>query len=495
MKKSWLGDVSPPNSMDSFSQGSIMRSLITSSDFSNVSGFLLNDDIDTDKTITPRNMPVSRNLTFKMANPNKSTNATFSIDMESPMKEFGVENVDISLTKSTEDLEKNSDLTFDCLKGNHDVTTIVQSTPIHSADVNGVEGRTKTFEIPNMTPLSPNMNDDFEDDDDDIVPIRKFKSKRVLHDIDAKRESLEDQYEFLLNEETIKLSTRVCGQNKNEMNATLVKSEHSNETEFDQMLDSLCVNTLENKQILHSLNNYRQKYPFNSNEKKQSENHIEKSYKMTLSSEGDRLLKRERLYDNINIEEMSNQILEKEPCDNNTPENHDDRDRFKTIKLNRKPRNGMVDVNSEPIMMHSSTSSSSLSSENIVHQNKGKSHQENHPDNFAFKKPVPSKLSKFGFSKLQSSELSRNEWKFSHKANSIDNLDNTSKRSNNEISGSSQNVSSLGVKSKSINNLLYSKTFGYGGSRTDLKLKPAPKSGYQSQSDNNKVTLILLIAF
>jgi hypothetical protein len=294
MKKSWLGDVSPPNSIESFGNASIMKSLITSSDFSNISGFLLNDEMDPEKTITPKNVTVNRSKTFRMVN--ISNNATFSIDMESPMKEFGVENVDINLTKSIEDFEKNSDLTFDCLKGSHD-STIVQSTPIHPVTVNSDEIRNnRTFDAPNWTPV--NLS---EEEEDELVPIRKFKSKRILHEDDAKRESLEDQYEFLLNEETIKLSARMC---KGEQSATLVKSEQFNEKEFDNMLDSLCVSNTENAeshQINQSLHNFRQKYNVMNNDKKQSDSQPEKR-NMFQSTDNDRLLKRGRLYDNINIE-------------------------------------------------------------------------------------------------------------------------------------------------------------------------------------------------
>jgi hypothetical protein len=488
MKKSWLGDVSPPNSIESYGNSSIMKSLITSSDFSNISGFLLNDETDLEKTITPKTMTVNRSKTFRMINSNISNNATFSIDTESPMKEFGVENVDTNLSKSIEDLEETTELDFDCLKGNHD-SSLVQSTPIHQVTENKNERiNNRTFDAKDWT-----LNTSKEDA---LVPMRKFKSKFVFQDDDGKRESLEDQYEFLLNEETIKLSTRMC---KGEQNVTLVQSEDFNEKEFDNMLDSLCVSIpekSENHQISQSLSNIRQKYSVSNNDKKQIASQVEKS-NIIQSPEKDRLLKRGRLYDDINFEGTE------QSYDKNTngakeilPNFNDniDEDRFKTIKLCRKTRNEMADVDpnfeNKFIQDVNPISISSKSEINLQQNHVRNSQNVNlHGDSFAFKKPVPSRISKFGMSKPKT-DLDKNEWKYSHKANSIDNLDNTSKRNNCETSGGSQNVSKLGVKSKSINNLLYSKTFGYNGSRTDLKLasKSGLKLNYQQQVyDDSKV--------
>lgn len=493
MKKSWLGDVSPPNSItDTFSQESIMRSLITSSDFSNISGFLLADELcgDGDKTITPRNPPV-RNATFRLSTANRSgSNATFNVDVETPMKEFGVENnVDIELNQSTEDLGK--DLTFNMLTLKDMNATIVQSTPINSTVAGDREHR--AYETLDLTPINGNNNDNndnthnvtiaaADEDDDEVVPLRNFHQRR-LREAEKKRESLEDQYEFLLNEETIKLSARMCGAQDEHVN-DLTQSVHAaEEQEFDKMLDTFCVeipksvaNAQKSQQLI--MRDLHERYPLKGSDKV-------RKYEIDIDQEpqppvnhisNDRLLSRGRVYDDFMAQQLQQQQEESE-LEPEPPST--DPDRFKTMKINRKPRNGAIEVPAEPTTSCSSTSSNSASSESILthqqqqrnYQTTNNNHQQHHAEdvNLTFKKPVPSKLSKFGFAK-QPTDISRNEWKYSNKASSIDNLDNRKTTKLSQIcSSSSSNVSALGVKSKSINNLMNSNNFGYAGSRSDLK--------------------------
>lgn len=471
MKKSWLGDVSPPNSVSDFSQESIMRSLITSSDFSNISGFLLNDELDVDKTITPRNVPV-RNATFRMSNAKRSgNNSTFCIDVETPMKEYGVENVDMQLNQSTEDLGK--DMTFNMLTLRDLNATIVQSTPIN--EVNSRDNRNQILDMNNLTPI----NNVEEDEDDEVVPLRNFTSKR-LREAETKRESLEDQYEFLLNEETIKLSARVCGSQEKDLNKVLPNTVNSDEQEFDKMLDTFCVeipqSVVANAQKTQLMKDLHERYPLKGSDRRKYEIDIEQEQPANTNHiSNDRLLSRGRLYDDFIAQQMASDeisaAIAADSTSNDSEKPSPDPDRFKTMKINRKPKNGVIECNAEPTTSYSSTSSASASSDSILIQQKQEVNRQenNHTEEFAFKKPVPSKLSKFGFSKP--TDISRNDWKYSHKASSIDNLDNRNQKSSlsNIGSSSSSNMSTLGVKSKSINNLMNSNSFGYAGSRTDLK--------------------------
>lgn len=489
MKKSWLGDVSPPNSMDTFNQESIMRSLITSSDFSNISGFLLNDEHDVDKTITPRNVPV-RNATFRLSNAKRSGNSTFCIDVETPMKEYGVENVDMELNRSTDDLAK--DLTFDMLTLRDMNATIVQSTPINSTDANSRDNRNPIIDMNNLTPINP-QNSVEEDEEDEVVPLRHFLSKR-LREAETKRESLEDQYEFLLNEETIKLSARVCGSQEKDLNKALPNSVNSDEQEFDKMLDTFCVeipqSVVANAQKTQLMKDLHERYPLKGSDRRKYEIDIEPDQPANTNHiSNDRLLSRGRQYDDFMAQQIANEtnvvVASDSTTSNDLAKPTPDPDRFKTIKIARKPKNGVIEYNAEPTTSYSSTSSASASSDSIlIQQKRDVNHQgKNHSEEFTFKKPVPSKLSKFGFSKP--TDISRNDWKYSHKASSIDNLDNRNQKSSlsNIGSSSSSNMSTLGVKSKSINNLMNSNNFGYAGSRNDLK-NNRNYSKYQNNGNN-----------
>lgn len=509
MQRSWLNDVSPPGSictsMDFQNVDSnMLNSLITSSDFSNVS-FLLNSTegnetlrkmnatVTIDNNITPT-QSLTRNLMDFTFNVNKKvpTNTTFTADVESPLKEFGVENVDFKLNDSTEDLGKN--LTFNAHEnGNLNWEkiqqlnkTIVQSTPIHDCDENFVKSFDHT-----MSPIS-SLQAAVDDDDDTEVVIRNLKSRNLVNDLTMEdyRNSMEDQCEFLLNEETIKLSSRVCGSDTIEcldLKTALIYSADAGK-EFDKMLDSFNVKkSLESEKLLQSVDSIKQRHSL-INFEKQREDKLKmednKTQYDTMNVSGERLLRRSRLYDDVNLQlqkqqtetvstESAKEEIELE-ADNIVDKSN--RDRFKTIKLNKKLHTGMVVVDVEPPQDSEDTSSTSPGT------NKEKRNQINQQkqEDVEFKKPAPgpSKLSKFGFSRP--TYRSRNDLNLPLKANSTDSLDNDEPRARPKLK------SPMGVKSKSIHNLMFNggniatQNGNRMGSYSNLRLIPG---GARSQSN------------
>lgn len=511
MQRSWLNDVSPPSSICTSmdfqnTDSNMLNSLITSSDFSNVS-FLLNANegestqkINATITVTPTRS-FTRNLMDFTFNVNKTscipTNATFIADVETPLKEYGVENVDFHLNDSTEDLGKN--LTFNARDVNMTWNkiqdhqnqlnnTIVQSTPIHNHESGEIIAQ--SFDH-TMSPIS-SLRAAIEDDEYNVV-MRNIKSRKLVDDItvDDYRNSLEDQCEFLLNEETIKLSSRVCGGDTFDLKTALIQSTDAGK-EFDAMLDTFNVKkSLESEKLLQSVDNIKQRHSL-INFEKQREDKLKqreeveidnKTQYEAMNKSSERLLRRSRLYDEVNIQLQKQQIetvsfesakpFEADCEQSNSEINIDknNRDRFKTIKLNKKHQSGMVVVDTEPQVQPEIVESSSTSP-GTNKDRRNQLNQQKQDGNDEFKKPATglgaSKLSKFGFSRP--TYRSRNELNLPLKANSTDSLDNDEQ----PVKYVESNLKSpMGVKSKSIHNLMFSGNNGARmGSNNNLRLIP-----------------------
>lgn len=253
MQRSWLNDVSPPSSigtsMDFQNNDTMLNSLITSSDFANVN-FLLNGSVvennieqtrrvinnntynrETIATPTAVNNPnnISQNLMNFTFDVNKTItngqpNATFGIEKtriinnnnnnhtfvtaavtdSEPIKEVGIENTDIQLNSSTEDVGKNltfnkydCNLTWDELHGIQNLNnTIIQSTPVHNPDndYNKMLRNIKDFDD-TISPISSlnaqncvdqNNFNALDDDEDDEILLRNIKGKCILRKINFK---------------------------------------------------------------------------------------------------------------------------------------------------------------------------------------------------------------------------------------------------------------------------------------------------------------------
>jgi hypothetical protein len=528
MQRSWLNDVSPPSSIctsmdfQNCDNNNMLNSLITSSDFSNVS-FLLNGHEGNEATrkanatITINNVTPTRSLTrnlmdftFNVINKTTTvpTNATFTADVESPLKEFGVENVDFQLNDSTEDLGKN--LTFNTHKnGDGNMTwdkiqdhqnqmnnTIVQSTPVH----NNIDGEHfgKNFDH-TMSPISSLRAAIDEDDDDAEVVIRSLKTRKLVNDItmDDYRNSMEDQCEFLLNEETIKLSSRVCGGDTFEcldLKTALIQSTDAGK-EFDKMLDSFNVKkSLESEKLLQSVDNIKQRHSL-INFEKQREDKLKKNdgeliidnktQYDAMNKNSERLLRRSRLYDDVNLQlqkqqtetvtnESANVISEDHHHDQDPSDlasetvviDKNNRDRFKTIKLNKKLQSGMVVVETAAATSQDEVAAANAEpSSTSPGTNKERRNQLNQrkQEDVEFKKPAFG-ISKFGFSKP--TYRSRNDLNLPLKANSTDSLDNDEPPPPRSHIGSNLK-SPMGVKSKSIHNLMFN---GNGGTQNGTRI-------------------------
>ena len=468
----------------------MLNSLITSSDFSNVS-FLLNrnEANDTikqqDATVLVPKHRASRNLmdfTFDVVNSNAApSNATFVADVESPMKEFGVENVDITFNDSTEDLSKN--LTYDAHTNGINLTwdkiqseankTIIQSTPVQSSTGDIV---VKSFDH-EMSPISSRNEEN--------IPLRR----KFDVTIDDYRNSMEDQCEFLLNEETIKLSSRVYGGSTFEvldLKDALIHSDTANEKEFDAMLDSFNVKkSYEGERLLQSVDNIKQRHSLINFEKQREEKQKKeidsdnKAQYDTMNKSNERLLRRSRLYDDVNLQLQKQQtespvdetLTNNKNIENNTEtEDKNNRDRFKTIKLNKKLQSGMVIVDVEPKECENNSISPGTNKENRNQINQNKQEE------IEYKKPAPvaaSRLSKFGFSRP--TYRSRNELNLPLKLGSTDSLDNND-------TGSSNMKSPMGVKSKSIHNLMFN---GNSGTQNGIRMGSYSNLRLDSRSQSN----------
>lgn len=532
MQKSWLLDVSPPSSictsMDFQNCDNMLNSLVTSSDFTNVS-FLLNGTDADKRNIMNNTIVIDRNATLTANNPanltrnlmdftfnvpaRKPTNSTFITDSEPPIKEIGIENADMQLNTSIEDFGKNltfnkydgdcANMTWDKVQQIH--SAVVQSTPVHNSnndEMHDVKLK-KNFEDDTLSPISSfhaQIVDDDEDEQNNEVLVRSMKSRKLIDQIrmDEYRNSMEDQCEFLLNEETIKLSSRVCrGETFDCLDENALKnSSVDDEKEFDKMLDSFSVKkSIESEKLLQSVDSIKQRHSLINMEKqredkKQHESDNREKYEsMTKSSE--RLLnRRSRLYDDFNSQlqkqQQQNGNAENDSTVANGAENHaevidkNDRDRFKTIKLNR-PRlsTGMVIIDTEDkeIPQNEVSPGSNKERQNQINQQK---QEEVDKD---FKKPAPvSKLSKFGYGLPRPSYSSRSNLNLPLKASSTDSLDNDCESFKTIPPAKKPEVSNLkspmGIKSKSIHNLMYGAQQG----RIQSNLKQSSEIG-KSQSN------------
>lgn len=482
MQKSWLNDVSPPSSictsMDFQNVDNMMNSLITSSDFSNLNFLLDGNDAnnkDINETITFENVSPTKNLTRNLMVMDSTYDATkrdllrgsttFIADSE-PMKEFGINNADITLCDSSENINGSKNLTYNAYTNNGNLTwdkiqehqnmmhaTIVQSTPVHQySDDDRLK---KTFDH-TMSPISRSQITDENDEVAEVV-IRSLKGRRLVNDvtIDDYRNSMEDQCEFLLNEETIKLSSRVCGD-------TIDTLEMKSEKDFDKMLDTFNVKkSLESEKLLQSVDTIKLRHSLINFEKqreeklKKDDDSDNRTQYETMSKSNERLLRRSRLYDDVNLQ-LQKQQNETHDANTQDPngEDQDDiidksnRDRFKTIKLNKKLQSGMVIVNDEaegPVDESSTSPGANKERQNKLNQKT----QESEDVEFKRPLPAPSRLSKFGYSRP--TYRSRQDLNLPLKANSTDSLDNDEPRT----SAHSNLKSPMGIKSKSIHNLMY----------------------------------------
>lgn len=583
MQRSWLNDVSPPSSictsMDFQNNDNMLNSLITSSDFTNVS-FLLNGSVhenvnninnnninnnnmnerrlngtvtvnrvnNATVTIEP-NANVSRNLmefTFDVNKTitNEDAGTTFIADSEPPIKEFGIENADIQLNSSTEDVAKNltfnkydcNNLTWDKIQNHHVNATVVQSTPVHSSENANQNHLRKEFDD-TISPISSFYAQALnEGDDEGEIILRSVKGKKLLDVMDDYRNSMEDQCEFLLNEETIKLSTRVYGSGEtyeclDDIKSALITSADANEKEFDEMLDTFNVTkSRESEKLLQSVDSIKQRHSLINMEKQREEkqkrdceNDNRTQYDISMNKSSERLLnRRSRLFDDVNLQLQKQQQQQQQietsvnrsaspnnssNNNNNTIKNHNsdtaaaaattfevidaendeviidknDRDRFKTIKLSR-PRlqQTMVVIDTE----QDSELSENVDNEISPGSNKKRRNQLNQQRQeetvaVDYKKPPPvSKLSKFGFTRP--TYRPRNGLNLPLKASSTDSLDNDS-----ESSSSKQPVSNLkspmGIKSKSIHNLMYN------GAQNGLRMTSNLK--YNSETTKSQSSL------
>lgn len=571
MQRSWLKDVSPPSSictsMDFQNNDAMLNSLITSSDFTNVS-FLLNGSMhenvangnaesQSKRAVNGKPMNVTRtidlnatrnlmNFTFdkndRTLTPDAVASKTFVADSEPPMKEFGIENADIQLNVSTEDVGKNltfnkydCNITWDKIQDQQQQekqehlnvmnATIVQSTPLTKIDP---KSRGETFDetLSPINSFNAQILSDDEDDDEALI-LRSVKGKRLLDVMDDYRNSMEDQCEFLLNEETIKLSSRVCGdsfERLDDIKNALITSTDANEREFDEMLDTFNVKkSKESEKLLQSVDSIKQRHSLINMEKQREEKHKRDNGESdnriqydVMNKSSERLLnRRSRLFDDVNLQlqkqiETSNtngsatttsstssplssstnlnssnkahnlESVAVNDAESNEVVDKNDRDRFKTIKLNR-PRlqTGMVVIDTEDA--EDTERRESVKNEISPGSNKERRNQLNQQrqeENVEFKKPPApaSRLSKFGFNRP--TYRPRNDLNLPLKANSTDSLDNDS-----ESSITKQPVSNLkspmGVKSKSIHNLMFN------GAQNGIRMTSNLKYSTETKSQSN----------
>lgn len=487
MQRSWLNDVSPPSSictsLDFQNCGNMLNSLITSSDFTNVS-FLLdgndsNEVISKNGTIPIENVSPSRGLTKNLMDFTFNVNNTIVVPSNSTFtadpKKQSIEKED-QLSDSIGDFDKNltfnaysssgKNLTWNKFREPEAVSnsTIIQSTPVQNHNEGGISR--KSFDH-TLSPISSLRADDDDEGDDNVV-IRNIKSRNIANAISADdyRNSMEDQCEFILNEETIKLSSRVCGDSFEnlDLKTAFIESTDSNEKEFDKILDSFDIKkSMECFNMKKSVDNIKQRHSLINLEKqreekqRKDEEYDNKAQYDSMNKSSERLLRRSRVFDDVNLQ-LQRQKIEDSPvsadpndqdCDHEIVDKGN-RDRFKTIKLNKKLQSGMVvvDIDQEPLRDDDAKSTSPGTNKERRNQ---MNLQKQDMEDADFKKPVPvaSKLSKFGFSRPTYS--SRNNLNLPLKASSTDSLDNDESALNHVGAIKSP----MGIKSKSIHNLMY----------------------------------------
>lgn len=472
--------MSPPNSIrrsnDFQNNDNVMSSLITSGDFSNVS-FLLNENdctVDPLCSVSPTKNIANNLMDFTFNVSKQPFSTTFTTAAKNGLHDtINLENAEhqTSPKNLTYDAHQNGNLTWTDIQNNFDNLnkTIVQSTPVHTSGSNGV-----SFDHT----ISPISSARVVLDDDEEVIIRNLKARNLANELlnEGDRNSLEDQCEFLLNEETIKLSSRVYGSTFEclDFKTALIQSTDADEKEFDVMLKTFDVEkSVGSESFLQSVDNIKQRHSIINFEKQRvnkqkqiEENCDNKTQFDAINKSSERLLRRSRQYDDINLQLQKQQIDAESSNSAKSEEapHSNDRDRFKTIKLNKKLQSGMVVVNDEPDQKQSVDSASS--SPGAIKERTNQINQFKHDNNEAkFKKPAPSKLSNFGFSRP--SYRSRNDLNLPLKANSTDSLDNDEPH----VSKLGANAKSpMGIKSKSIHNLMYNmKSDLRAGSYNNLK--------------------------
>lgn len=519
MQKNWLRDISPPGTMNLKNQD-ISNSLITSSDFTNITNLLNNNDteclqyldMDLNLDVMSPNNNLTRNLVDRTFNktpiPDNTGCSILGVNDENVIENFDFElkddlsNIeDINITPKNltfNHYNKNiGNITWENIK-NHYSTNVnennlihkFQSTPYQSTDnaVSKINFGIFVSPITTENALQLDLNDNKKAEE--TVVIRKSQNLMKTTTMEDYRQSIEDHSEFILNEETIKLCKTVKGETfdyVDDLKTVLQNSAESNEKDFDEILDTFnVIKSQEGDRLLQSVDNIKQRHSLINLEKQRVEKQ-RKEYEidnrtrylnetMSKSSESVRLLnRRSRLYDDVNLQ-ISNQqkqqteLIEKKTKyvdslttveDQNEQEpdlfyDKSNRDRFKTIKINKKLESGMVViVNSEDQLISPEEHKDQRNQLNFQKQDQPLGNV------IGFKKPlVASKLSNFGFSRpTYRSQLAHKDLKLTLRANSTDSLGEDQKTLH-----SSQRISNLkspmGVKAKSIHNLVFNNTTG-----------------------------------
>ena len=530
MQKNWLRDISPPGTMYLKNQD-ISNSLITSSDFTNITNLLNNNetecqqylDMDLNLDVMTPNNNSTRDLVDRNFNktpiPNSSDASILSVSDENvieklkiELKDDGSKIEDINITPKNltfNTYNKNSgNITWENIKNHHlsnvnenNLLQKFQSTPYQSN--NKVESKI-SFGL-SISPISTEnaeitLNDNEKEEE---VVIRKSKNLKKIATMEDYRQSIEDHSEFILNEETIKLCKTVKGETfdcMDDLKTALMNSAESNEKDFDEILDTFnVIKSQEGDRLLQSVDNIKQRHSLINLEKQRVEKQ-RKEYEidnrtqylnetMSMSSESVRLLnRRSRLYDDVNLQisnlqKQQKEMIEKktknvenvtteEAQNDNEPDlfyDKSNRDRFKTIKINKKLESGMVVIeNPEEQLMISPE-------ENKDQRNQSNFQKQDQPleNRIAFKKQaVPSKLSNFGFSRpTYRSQLFHKDLKLPLRANSTDSLGDDQKTLH--LNQRIINLKSPMVKAKSIHNLVFNNN--PGTNRNEPSILGGPK--------------------
>lgn len=519
MQKNWLRDISPPGTMYLKNQD-ISNSLITSSDFTNITNLLNNNetecqlylDMDLNLDVISPNNNSTRDLVDRnfYENPVPESTEVSILDIN---EEKDIENFDFEIKDDIDKIEdmnitpknltfntynKNGgNITWEKIKNHHlsnvnenNLIQKFQSTPYQSNDKVVSKINFGLFLSPISTENAENTLNGNEKKEEEVV-IRKPQSLMKITNMEDYRQSIEDHSEFILNEETIKLCKTVKGETfdcMDDLKTALMNSAESNEKDFDEILDIFNVKkSQEGDRLLQSVDNIKQRHSLINLEKQR----VEKQRKehevdnrsqysneiMSKSSESVRLLnRRSRLYDDVNLQicnlqKQQNELIEKkmknvENCTTEEAENDNEpdliydksnRDRFKTIKINKKLESGMVViVNPEEQIMITPE-------ENKDQRNESNFQKQDQPleNRTGIKKlAVNSKLSNFGFSRpTYRSQLIHKDLKLSLRANSTDSLGDGQKTLH--LNQRTSNLKSpMGVKAKSIHNLVFNNYSG-----------------------------------
>lgn len=188
-------------------------------------------------------------------------------------------------------------------------------------------------------------------------------SRKLISDITISlRNSTDDDQseDILVNDDT------VIHADSNEKTFDCMES---NEKEFDKMLEenfSDLKNSVDSDKLLQSVDTIKQRHSIINLEKQREDlrkreiisehviNDNKLQYEGTMNKSSERLLnRRSRLYDDVNLQIALNQKQDQDIQDQHIVQDNDqneevidksNRDRFKTIRLNKKPYDGMVSV-------------------------------------------------------------------------------------------------------------------------------------------------------